>query len=278
VELFNVQLSGAAPEPALDRPVAFHGVNKSGSLAMSRVLHAAYIHASREDEFISTYQNRPRDYDEFMGLLANARRHALYISHYIYGAMELPKDSVLIGQLRHPLPRMLSVYGWQRRNYIRRNKTEEGYISFERWLDSLGGKQHTQMSQFAIGFPPDRNKRLKKMPVVEVFERAKENFARDVHWCGFADYFEESIFVFAHICGLTEVTKWEKDTRNKWRSPLSSLDDAMKKRIEEEFRYEIEFYQWALAAFKAKISRMNFGPELDRYKQACQLEYGERVS
>jgi hypothetical protein len=136
---------------------------------------------------------------------------------------------------------------------------------------------HTQMSQYAIGFGFDWQSRLRAMPTKEVFLLAKENFKRDVSWCGFAEYFEESIFVFAKICGLSKVPKWEKDTRNKWRVPLESIGESGKLILEDQFAYEIEFYNWALELFKDRIAEMKFGSELETYKMVCQQEYAERI-
>jgi hypothetical protein len=276
-DLFAVDVSGALPQFDASKPVVFHGVNKSGSLAMSKVLFDAYTRAGRETEFVSTYQNRPREYDKFLELLGSAQGHGFYVSHYIYKAIQMPPGARLVSLLRNPMPRMLSVYGWVRRNYIRRNNSEDGLMPFEMWVRKLRFKHHTQMVQFAVGFSADRKALVKQMPAPSILELAKENLLQDFSWYGFAEYFEESIFAFASMCGIKEVAAWQKDTRNKWRVPLVSVEQPVLDRLRDQMRYEIEFYDWALDLFKKRIAQIRFAGDFEKYKAACLQEYGERI-
>ena len=273
---FPVRLNAPKLPVAGDRPVVFHGVNKSGSLAMENVIREAYHHSGRGHQCFSHYAGNPKHFEEIAPLLWQEEGHRFFCAHYLYGGIEMPSDTVLIGQVRHPLPRTLSVYGWLRRNYEARHGSLDGMPDLERWVRSSQGRLHTVMSQFAVGFPPNYKKRLRAMSRGAVYDAAIVNLERDFAWFGVAEYFEESIFGFAHICGLESVSPWRKDTRNKWRQPLAEIGSDTIALIEEVFAHEIRFYEYAVALFHSRVEDIDFGDSLSDYKQRCAGEYGER--
>jgi hypothetical protein len=277
-DLFPVALEGGDVPRAGDRAVVFHGVNKSGSLAMANVMREAYTAQGREAEFYSAYHRLPRGQEAFNRVLTEHRSgHAFFVSHYIYRDLELPPGALLVTQVRHPLPRVLSVYGWLKRNYMRdHDGSIEGYPGLESWIVAMKGRGHTQMSQFARPLGVSA-KAFKRMTNEEIYERAVENFERDVVWHGIAELFEESIFALAHVCGLDAVPPWRKDTRNRWRQSLAETDERIVELIHESYEHEFRFYEWALARFRERIARIDFGPSLPAYKERCRGEYGERL-
>jgi hypothetical protein len=272
----DIEPNGVLPE-ASEAPVVFHGVNKSGSLVMSNVIRDAYRHARRANQFFSTYHRSPLELEDLALILNNSTGHNFFVSHYIYKGIELPDGTVLVGQFRHPLSRTLSIYGWVKRNHIRRCGSEEGLPDLETFIKSLKGIRHTQMAQIANGFPQNRVERA-RLSSADLLEIAKENVERDFAWFGLADFFEESIFCLAHICGLKMVPAWQKDERNTWRQPLRETENHIVELIENTLCDEISFYNHVVGLFEARIARIAFSDSLAAYKQHCASEYVERIT
>lgn len=275
-ERFPVTVTSSMLRRAGTRPVVFHGVNKSGSLTMANVLREAYYHDGRANQFFCSYLGIPKGQADFNRILTSSSGHGLYISHYIYRDVPLPPDAMLVTQVRHPLPRTLSVYGWLKRNHLNRHGNSDDFPPLAKWVRSMKGRGHTQMAQFAHkhGITREDTAGLSNN---ELYELAVGNFERDVAWFGIAELFEESAFALAHICGLDAIPPWEKDTRNRWRQPLSETDDDVVELIRETNAHEFKFYERALATFRKRIEGIDFGPSLDPYKERCNAEYGERL-
>jgi len=276
-ELFPVQVTAPDLPPAGDRPVVFHGVNKSGSLAMADVAFEAYQAAGRDDEFVSHYHDRPRDFDEFTHDMHRRDGHSFFVAHYIYKRVPLPPQTLLISQVRHPLPRALSVHGWLKRNHLRRHQTLAGFPELPAWVESTRGTRNTQMSQFALGFADGWRRTLSSMSPEAVYEQAVENLHRDFAWIGVAERFEESIFAMAHVCGLAAVPAWLKNTRNRWRQHLADTDQDTIDLIRDTFAAEFAFYAHVVRVFEERLSDMDLGPSISGYKARCLNEYGDRL-
>jgi hypothetical protein len=276
-ELFPVEVTAPNLPIAGDRPVVFHGVNKSGSLAMANVMRDAYDAAGRSDEFVSHYHDRPQDFDEFAQAVQHAEGHAFFVAHYVYKRVAVPPKALLVSQVRHPLPRALSVYGWLKRNRLKRYGTLDGFPDLRAWAISTKGKRQTQMAQFAVGFEDGWQPKLEAMPPHDVCATALENLQRDFFWFGLAELFEESIFTLAHVSGLVVVPAWAKDTRNRWRQSLASTNDDTLAFIREVFAYEFQFYECAVQLFEERLATVDFGPSFYAYKDRCRSEYGERL-
>lgn len=260
-----------------DRPIVFHALNKSGSLAMQTVLRAAYFADNRAQQFFSYKRGMNEDPDDMQELMNCSSGHRFFVAHYLYGLPHLPADAVLVSQVRHPLPRVLSTYGWARRNYERRHGTTDGMPTLAAFIESDKRHARTQMSQFAVGFAADRAKRLRRMSADDLLEVAIENLENDFHWIGIAEYFEESIFALAHLCGLTQVPAWQKDTRNRWRQPLTDTDPEIVNLIRDLNTHEFLFYEHAVALFRTRVAHFDFGATFPSYCDACSQEYGERL-
>jgi hypothetical protein len=296
-ERFPVAVSAQHLPVAGDRPVVFHGVNKSGSLAMSNVIRDAYHAEGRGERFFSTYHAEPRDFEQFARLLQRNTGHGFFVSHYIYPGVEPPSDALLVTQLRHPLPRLLSVHGWSKRNYIKRHGTSDDFPDLETWVRRrwIRNKSliHMQVTQFAVGFPAGynstdpakraaarvrRKEKLAQLSPEMACEMALENLDRDFAWYGIAELFEESIFALAHICGLGSVRPWQKDTRNRWRESLAETEPYVIELIYERvLPDELRFYDAALAMFRDRLADVDFGASFIPYRERCEGEYGERL-
>ncbi|HOY76922.1 MAG TPA: hypothetical protein PLH23_04910 [Hyphomonadaceae bacterium] len=260
---------------AYDRPVIFHGLNKSGSLVMADVMRDGYFRAGRAHQYISNYHNVPREPEDHINIINHTRKgHAFFVAHYLYGFVTHP-TAMWVTQVRHPVPRALSVHGWMKRNHLQREGNLDTFPDLTKWIRSTRGAKNTQMVQIALGGAYKSD--VMKYSAAEISEMAIENLERDFAWFGVAEIFEESIFALASICDIPVVSAWKKDTRNQWREALADQDKLLLELLEETFQWEIRFYLKALELFRSRINALRFGPGLATYKEACSGQYGERI-
>lgn len=261
-----------------DVQIVFHGVNKSGSLCMAKTLLEAYEHAGREQEFFSHY-HRSREYSlqDFITKINNTNGPSFFVGHYIYGAIRPKPHQIIITQFRNPLPRILSCYQWIKNKHIRSTGTANGFPTLEQHIINSNGKKNSQISQFGIGFGERREQRLKKMSVHDIYEAAVDAVEREVYCIGIAEYFEESIYLFAKLCGLDSVAAWEQDKRNKGRPLIHEISQHERDLISEYYYYDFKLYEWAMGRFRSQLENIQFGPELHEYKNACSDQYKDRV-
>lgn len=262
--------------PAGARKIIFHGVNKSGSGAMSKVIGEAYAAAGRSAEFHSYYRGAADSEVEFRKMIEQIPGPGFFVGHYLYGSYALPRDEqVLVTQFRHPLPRAVSIYHWHRR---KAEAAKERFPTLEDWTRRGDGRAHSQIAQFAAPFVEGRRSLLAGMSAGTMLDLARESIERDAMCIGIAEYFEESIFLFAHLCGLDSVLPWKRDERNKnrtmvWDLPQSSID-----LINEVMRHDLELYQWAVQRFAAQLRSARIGGDIAVYKQVCEPQYKDRLT
>jgi hypothetical protein len=272
-EPFIVQVTSPDIPVANDRQVVFHGINKSGSLAMADVIVQAYHDAGRANDVFSVYHGIPHEMDRFTPIVENSSGHGFFISHYLFGAVDLGATGLWLTQVRHPLQRTLSVHGWLKRGWEKKHGNVDEFPGLRDWVLWTCGRRETQMAQLAVGFGDGYRQRVLHMATEEMREVALERLERDVAWFGVAELFEESIFSLAHLCGLPAVRPWERDTRNRWRESLADVDEDTISLIYETLAEEFAFYEGALALFRSRIESADFGPSFDSYKARCSSEY-----
>jgi hypothetical protein len=265
--------------PTRQGPVRiFHGVNKSGSLAMARVLAEAYADAGRAAEFHSHYRGDAASGEAFLQLIEGAKGAAFFVGHNLYGASSLPRAQYrLLTQLRHPLPRVVSCYHWLKRRHLREGGEEASFPSLDQWVVATRGRSYSQLAQFAVPFVPARQELLAALSPEQLQQQARVNIARDVDCIGIAEYFEESIFLFAAVCGLDRVPAWRRDNRNKDRVMTWDLPQGTRELIEEVYRQDFLLYDWALERFFAQLRRVGLAGDIDAYRQACAEQYKDRL-
>ncbi len=272
---YRVEVGGLEHLRGYERKVVFHGVNKSGSMVMTRVLDNAYHNAGRGHQFFSTYLKVPRDHDRLLALIDRSKGHAFLGAHYLYGAFTLrPGEHLLATQFRNPLPRVLSCYQWLKN---KRDAVGEPYPSFEEWVPKTRGVTHSQVEQFALGFSPEGRAKVSTSHGDELLEQAMTNIETDVSWFGIAEYFEESAFAMAAICGLPTLPAWQRDDRNANRALVEDWPAGRVDLVREVFRWDFLLYEWALERFRNNLSRLEFGSDLERYKSACADQYKDRL-
>lgn len=263
--------------PLLNEQIIFHGVNKSGSLCMTEVLRESYKQHGRSDEFFCHYGSKVT-LEDFVETINQSTGHAFFVGHYLYGAACAPKrNRVLITQLRHPLPRMISCFQWLKNEHIRQHGTEEGFPSLEEFIRRGGGKAHSQIGQFGAGFGSRRDE-LRKLSCQELLDLSKENIERDFFLTGIAEQFEETIFLFSYLCGLPAVPPWKKDTRNKGRQLIYDIANETRDMILDVYRHDIELYNWNKKRFQENMQNVTIAGDIQEYKNVCANEYKDRIT
>jgi hypothetical protein len=256
--------------------LAFHGINKSGSLAMANVIKESCDYFGLTSNLLSHY-HLGGSVENFMTDV-NSRLccNNLLISHYLYGALLPRPNRVWITQLRHPLPRILSCYQWLKNKSERINGVGS-YDSLDVFIEKTKGVAHSQVSQFAFNWGSRRRMLSKSLDASDMLALTMDALERDFSILGIAEYFEESIFIFASLCGLPSVAPWVRDVRNPGRLNSNEISTASTELISEVFKMDFLLYDWALARFQSQLKLFDFGSELDEYKIACSDQYNDRI-
>lgn len=256
--------------------VVFHGINKSGSLAMANVLQEAFQFEGRESEFISHYHQGSYTVDMQAKVDAAPAGRGFVVGHALYGALRPMPNRIWVTQFRHPLPRIVSCYHWLKRKH----ETKEGsaYMSLREFAERSGGISNSQVSQFGLGNGPRRISRRRNLKAHDLLDITIDTLHAHFSLIGIAEYFEESIFAFAASCGLTSVTPWVRDDRNKGRTLVGELAPEDVQLIEECYAADFALYEHALSLFKEQSRKLGFDAEvLGSYQEACKTQYKDRI-
>lgn len=257
--------------------IVYHAVNKSGSMAMANAMGEAYRWVGREDEFVCHYRIRCTDQEFRDRVDAMNGSKAFIVDHYLFGALAPAPNRIWITQLRHPLPRILSFYQWIKNKHVATTGSEDGFPALRDFVIDSQGKRHSQIAQFGTGFGPNRDLRNRRISPADMFNIAVDAIEGNVYALGIAEYFEESIFVFAALAGIESVAPWVRDNRNKGRPLTTEISDADRALIEEVYEYDYKLYAYALEKFRAQNRRFDFGDSLQRYRDACRSQYKDRI-
>lgn len=275
-EQYRVAVKGLEHLRGPKRKIVFHGVNKSGSLALTDVLRRGYIDSNRANQFFSHYEGIPRDFADLVQLIDRSAGHSFFVAHSLYGAYESrPGEHLLVTQFRHPLPRVLSCYQWLKN---KSQKAGNPFPQLEEWLIGTRGIVHSQVAQFAFGFAPGWQKRRAAASGEELLELSLSNIERDVHWFGIAEHFEDSIFCMAALCGLPSVRAWKQDNRNKGRALTTERPESELEIVREVFRWDFVLYDYALETFRRRLGELTIGGDIEKYKESCRDQYKDRLA
>ena len=242
---------------------------------MADVLKKSFGICGKEADFISHYHNGG-DLGAYIDLIESAQGHGFFVAHYLYGAIQKRNDRTLITQFRHPVPRILSCYQWVKRKSQKQNGDRAEFPDLETFVRASKGKRHSQIAQFGAGFGEDRTELL-RLSNEELFERSHRALEADVGAISIAEYFEESIFLFAALCGLSHVTPWVRDQRNPGRILSHEADSNVVDLIKEYYRWDFALYDYALERFRKQLRGASFGPSLEKYRTACAGQYNDRI-
>lgn len=277
-EWFHVAVAdhGHLP-PQLDKKIIFHGVNKSGSLCMSKVMQDAFVIEDRKAQYRSHYYSGI-PHDRFIQLIRTEPPPRFFIGHGLFGNVPSEDPDVLfITQFRHPLPRILSCYDWIRKRWLADNKLPAIRGTFENFVQNSDGKAHSQIVQFAAKHGEDAAQMRRKLSPRELFERSVENIERHLYLVGIAELFEETIFAVAHVCGIKSVPAWKRDQRNPGRPMSWSLSHKTIDLVREVYRYDFELYDWAKRRFEQLLEKLSLGGSFLEYRVKCAQQYKDRL-
>jgi hypothetical protein len=276
---FEIQATSPMFEGLDDVHMVFHGINKSGSLAMANVLREALTHAGREDDILSHYHfPGVMPLDEYRALVEAKRGRFFAVGHYLYGFLRPTPRRIWVTQFRHPLPRLVSAYSWLKNKHIKRNRTSEGFPRLTEFIRKGRGTSYSQVMQLGRGYGRFGDSAVrKKLPPRTLYELSVDAIDREFTAIAIAERFEESIFCFAALLGLPSVAPWAADSRNNGRRPVDELTQAQRDLIREVYHWDFELYDYALKRFAEQNARIKFGPSLGKYKAACSGEYKDRL-
>jgi hypothetical protein len=275
---FKVLVNGdLEPYRAEDKVVIFHGVNKSGSMCLANVLRTAYILARRRKQFYCHYHRGRLEFDEMLQRIEDATPHRIFISHHLYGKVAPRHDRYFATMFRHPLVRVISGYQWTKNKFVAQGNAPEEFQTLEEFVERGGGISWSLIAQFARAFAhPKRSTKWTPSPE-ETYQQCRQNLERDVRWFGIAELFEETIFIFAAICGLPRVPAWERDVRNPGRALARELPATSEAMIRHFYRYDFALYEHALDLFRERLSQLELAGDFSAYKAYCAGEYKERL-
>ena len=255
--------------------ILFHGLNKSGSMAMAMVMRDAFAAAERSDEFCCHYF-QGGSLESFVGKVDARDGRAFFLGHSLYGAVAPRPNRALVTQFRHPLPRVLSCYNWLKNKHVKAGNPEP-YPPLDEWVERSKGKAHSQIIHFGLGYGRLAPHRRKRMTNRDIFETAIDAIERECLCFGIAEYFEESIFLVAALAGLPAVPPWVRDQRNPGRPLSSEIPAASRQLIEEVYKYDFRLYDYALGEFRKTVAAVGFGDAITEYKTVCSKQYNDRV-
>ena len=256
--------------------LAFHGINKSGSLSMANVLKESFDYEGRST-CLSSHYHLGGTVDEYiLGVNSVFYRNNLLISHYLYGALAPRPNRVWITQFRHPLPRILSCYQWLKNKHERVNGLGS-FSPLDDFITQCKGVKHSQVAQLAFNWGSRRGMLSKRLDSRDMLELTMDSLERDFPLLGVAEYFEESIFIFASLCGLKSVAPWVRDVRNPGRRNSKDIPIATSDLISEVFKSDFMLYDWVLSRFHSQLKLFDFGDDFQEFKTVCADQYNDRI-
>lgn len=233
-----------------DAPLLFHGVNKSGSLAFSRSVHAAYVAVGKEKQFLCRYMQMPVGRDEaiaqFKGHLDKA---PILIDHAMVGVQDSIAGSRLSTMLRHPVSRFISIYFWL--------QTKHPEKLMGRDIMSWARQEHriySQLRQFTFTFlKPATAIAMDRLPIDDSLEKAITLFETKMAWWGICELFEETLVSFSIHRGFNKVANWETDKRNVERPEYTKLPRNMYEELSMLLGYDVAFYTFMKSEFTKRF-------------------------
>lgn len=264
--------------PQMNRQIVFHGINKTGSLVFSDAIRGAYAVSERSNEFFSLYHKEPQDENAFYRALLSGRP-GFFVGHYLYKRYPTVKEGgpVYYTQVRDPVRRIVSAYGWLRMKHVRRGMPLHQFPSLQEFVLQSEGKAHSQIEHFGLGWGAIdsvlRSSERKAASPEQLYVQSIRRLTRDTLFVGITELFEESLFLLAHTCGLNSIPMWNPDARNRMRLDASEVLDSDIEAIRETFYFDIALYEWARNRMEKLIMETSFGGEFSQYKEDSLMHF-----
>ena len=276
--ILSINRITATKEPVLrDVPVVFHGVNKSGSLAMATVLRQSYARQGDSARFMCRYMDIPDTRAKAVERMkADQGRNQILIDHGLIGLEKQVPKVRMITMLRHPIRRIISAYYWLSTRHPEQILGRD-LLSFVR----MEGIQRSQIRQFAFDHfsGPDRGRIVGKS-LSQIAADALDYFDRHIAWFGITEMFEESVLTLHWELGLGHTGVIRSDDRNKKRPAYQvkpivdgefnhthvAFSKAYFDELEHLMSYDIVFYEIMKMRFRRYLEQFDFNGTLERYK------------
>lgn len=274
---FIIEAKGKIFDRMDSTQIVFHGINKSGSWAMAKVIGEGLAQAGRANEYVCHYGSKFA-LQEFCTLAYATIGRSFVVGHNLHGVMKPRAHRAWVTQFRHPLTRTVSVHSWLRRKHARTHGNEEGFPSLIDFIKKSNGIARSQISQFSLRESLFRKSRAERLEAKDLYEIAVGTVEREIYAIGIAEKFEESIFIFSKLCGVDSVAQWNSDKRNESRPRAETLSALEREVIEDVYQWDFAFYRYALERFDRQCEGIDFGSSLHAYKEACEGEYKDRLT
>lgn len=258
--------------------MVFHAINKSGSEAVSNVMYRAFEAAGCPERLHSHFRMSVSQ-EEFIRRVDQHVGGGLFIDHYLYGWIRPRPHRIMITQFRHPLPRILSAYQWLKTKH--EQSTGTSFMTLDAFVEGTKGISHCLILQFGVNWKgvdtQDWFRYVSRFSARDLFERSLDALDREVYAIGIAEHFEESLFLYALLCGLQKMPPWQRDQRNPGRPLSSTIQPPTVRLIEEVLELDYRLYDYALDRFWSQFEGASMGKSLDAYKAACASQYNDRI-
>ena len=253
--------------------VVFHAMNKVGSLAMGNTIAEAFESAGLSSKLLSHYKIGGTS-DDFYEMV-KSKKSKLVVGHKLYGALEPRKDRIWFTQFRHPLPKLLSSYNWLKIKHEKKNN--KPFKTLKDFVLGTKGAKHCLVQQFGHKWelfkqPFESSPNARSLYLASLCELEK-----NIHTLTLAEKFEESLFIVARLCGLPSLAPWFRDIRNPGRKLSHEISDEERDVIMDVYFYDYELYNYAVNRFNKQLQQINFGDNLEEYKQVCIKQYNDRI-
>jgi acetyltransferase-like isoleucine patch superfamily enzyme len=279
---FEVPLAVDVGAPTLQNSsVIFHGVNKSGSWAMSEVLQDAYRLDHRTEEFMCRYFGIPSDRQEALDRFqANLGKPQILIDHNLVGISGEVESAQYITLLRHPVKRLISCYFWLAKHHPK----AVGDRSLIQWA-RVSGHSYSLSFQFAChdGASDHFKTKVKALPKETMAAKGRKWFDSRIAAFGVSECFEESVMWLASALGIRQVPIWQPDTRNETRPKWDLVDPQVHQELNLILDYDIEFYNDMKVRFLDQTKLLRSKSVVQKYVDSCansrveQAQYGANV-
>ena len=264
-------------EPAFrERPVIFHGVNKSGSLSFAKALQKSYAATGRSEEYMCRYLGIPSTRDGAMERMSkNPKRRQILIDHGLVGFEESVPSAGFATLLRHPARRVLSCFFWLQSHHPDLVLGRD----FSSWIRAEG-MAYSQIRQFAYNHLSAKERgEITQMKIGDIGARAAAFFEDRVDWFGITELFEESLLTFHWELGLDHIAPWETDMRNTAQPRYDSraetrgrfdfrkttISNALYNEIESVMGPDIVFYEMMRQKFLKYLRGFSIDGLLSQY-------------
>ncbi len=251
-------------------PVAFHAVNKSGSLVAARMLQSAYAKQGRETDYLCRYFNIPASKEEALDAIKNDNvNQKLLIDHGLVGVETIKPNAKVITMLRHPIRRIMSVYYWLLKHHPEKVLGRD----ILNWI-RLEGIHYTQIRQFAFNHLSSKERgAIPNKSIAQIAQLAGEYFENHIAWFGVTELYDESMITLHWELGLDFIAQPTSDDRNtlqpKYQTkPITNGEfdwtyTTMSKKyyteIEELLGYDIVFYELMKNKFQRYLKNFELG-------------------